>query len=97
MSKGGVSLRHSGRPRTARVRPRGSLGRLSKGQQTHILGAVFDEKRPHREDQCQQQQTEKQIGFPPIEQDAAAWARRIESETGSKAVALAVGETLVLS
>ena len=35
--------------------------------------------------------------FPPIKQDAAAWARRIESETGSKAVALAVGETLVLS
>ena len=34
--------------------------------------------------------------FPPIEQDAAAWARRIESETDSAARVLAVDESLSL-
>ena len=34
--------------------------------------------------------------FPPIEQDAAAWARRIDSETDSAARVLAVDESLSL-
>lgn len=34
--------------------------------------------------------------FPPIEQDAAAWAERVERETGAKPQVLAPGESLVL-
>ena len=34
--------------------------------------------------------------FPPIEQDAAAWAARVESETDAKAVVLEIDGELTL-